>query len=346
MRLASAACWCVLAPAAAQSNHGFRALDDVELDRRAAAARLRPGPGNLAAALAAERARRDRATPGSVALWALGRCATGTFADSLKAAGNFSYCRGRKEGFGLGGLSAGALRACVGKARRRSKAALTHIKPQHLGGPLAPVASPDALAEALAATGFATVVVIERQNHLARLVSSFENRVREWRAATNDEFAGRARPRVARRAAAFFSDPLRTIEWEAATLAAGAQACRARGLAVLELDFDADVVAEPCGAVARAFAAAAPDAPLPPCVARHSHRAASRRNAGLAGRVGPAAAASIEAALERTPYAWMLDLDAQAWPSGAPRPTPVAHPAGPRTRAAARDGFARGGVVM
>ena len=350
MRLASTvACWCVLASAAAQSNHGFHALDDAELDLRSTAARLRPGLGDLAAALAAERAQRaqrDRVSPGSVALWALGRCATGTFADSLKAAGNFSYCRGRKEGFGLGGLSAGALRACVGKARRRNKAALTHIKPQHLGGPLAPVASPAALAEALAAAGFTTVVVIERQNHLARLVSSFENRVREWRAATDDEFAGRARPRVARRAAAFFSDPLRTIEWEAATLAAGARAARARGLEVLELDFDADVVAEPCGAVARAFGAAAPRAPPPPCVARHSHRAASRRHAGLAGRVGPAAAASIEAALERTPYAWMLDLDARTWPSGAPRPTPVAHPAGPRTRAAARDGFARGGVVM
>ena len=83
-----------------------------------------------------------------------------------------------------------------------------------------------------------------------------------------------------------------------------------------------------------------------PCEARHSHRAASRRHADLAGRVGPAAAAAIAAALRPTPYAWMLDLDARAWPSGVPRPTPVAHPAGPRTRAAAREGFARGGVVM
>ena len=108
-------------------------------------------------------------------------------------------------GFALGGLSAAALRACVGKAKRRSKAALTHIKPQHLGGPLASLSTPAALADALAAAGFNTVIVIERQNHLARLVSSFENRVREWRAATDDEFAGRAKPRVARRAAAFFA---------------------------------------------------------------------------------------------------------------------------------------------
>ena len=168
-------CWCALAPAAAQT---FRGLDDAELARRAEKARLRPGYGDLATALAAEQASR-RAGTGSVALWALGRCATGTFADSLKAAGNFSYCRGRKEGFALGGLSAAALRACVGKAKRRSKAALTHIKPQHLGGPLASLATPAALADALAAAGFNTVIVIERQNHLARLVSSFENRVRE-----------------------------------------------------------------------------------------------------------------------------------------------------------------------
>jgi hypothetical protein len=121
---------------------------------------------------------------------------------------------------------------------------------------------------------------------------------------------------------------------------------RANGMTVLELDFDEDVIAHPCGAVARAFAAAAPEAAPPPCVEKHSHRAASRRHADLAGRVGPAAAAAIAAALRPTPYAWMLDLDARAWPSGVPRPTPVAHPAGPRTRAAAREGFARGGVVM
>ena len=338
------ACWCAaVAPAAAQT---FRGLDDAELARRAEKARLRPGYGDLAEALATEQANRRADGTGSVALWALGRCATGTFADSLKAAGNFSYCRGRKEGFALGGLSAAALRACVGKAKRRSKAALTHIKPQHLGGPLASLATPAALADALAAAGFNTVIVIERQNHLARLVSSFENRVREWRAATDDEFAGRARPRVARRAAAFFADPLRTIEWEAATLKAGVDAMRSNGMTVLELDFDEDVIAHPCGAVARAWAAAAPRAPPPPCEARHSHRAASRRHADLAGRVGPAAAAAIAAALRPTPYAWMLDLDARAWPSGVPRPTPVAHPAGPRTRAAAREGFARGGVVM
>ena len=127
-------------------------------------------------------------------------------------------------------------------------------------------------------------MVIERQNHLARLVSSFENRVREWRAATDDEFAGRARPRVARRAAAFFADPLRTIEWEAATLKAGVDAMRANGMTVLELDFDEDVIAHPCGAVARAWAAAAPARRRRPA---SRNTATARRRGGT--RTSPAA---------------------------------------------------------
>ena len=58
-------------------------LDDTELARRAEKARLRPGYGDLAAALATEQANRIAGTgTGSVALWALGRCATGTFARS------------------------------------------------------------------------------------------------------------------------------------------------------------------------------------------------------------------------------------------------------------------------
>ena len=78
------ACWCAtLAPAAAQT---FRSLNDAELARRAEKARLRPGYGDLAEALATEQASRSAGSTGSVALWALGRCATGTFADSLKAA--------------------------------------------------------------------------------------------------------------------------------------------------------------------------------------------------------------------------------------------------------------------
>ena len=47
-----------------------------------------------------------------------------------------------------------------------------------LKAPLLAADGAAALAEALAAAGFNTVIVIERQNHLARLVSSFENRVR------------------------------------------------------------------------------------------------------------------------------------------------------------------------
>ena len=59
-------CWCVLAPAAAQT---FRSLNDAELARRAEKARLRPGYGDLAEALATEQASRSAGTgTGSVAL--------------------------------------------------------------------------------------------------------------------------------------------------------------------------------------------------------------------------------------------------------------------------------------
>ena len=100
MRAAALVCWCALA--AAQT---FRALDDAELARRAEKARLRPGYGDLAEALATEQASRRAGNTGSVALWALGRCATGTFADSVKESAALVYCNMRKEGFGFVGLS-------------------------------------------------------------------------------------------------------------------------------------------------------------------------------------------------------------------------------------------------
>ena len=115
-------CWCALAPAARRRRSAARPT--TPSSRGAEKARLRPGYGDSQRPSPRSRRAVAAGNTGSVALWALGRCAaTGTFADSLKAAGNFSYCRGRKEGFALGGLSAAALRACVGKARRRGKAA-------------------------------------------------------------------------------------------------------------------------------------------------------------------------------------------------------------------------------
>ena len=97
-----------------------------------------------------------------------------------------------------------------------------------------------------------------------------------------------------------------------------------------EEDF-VDVVRAPCAAVGRALALLG-DGPWPECVEKHSHKAASRRDAGLSGRIGPAAAARVGAALADTPYAWMLDLSAMSWPPGIKRPEPAAHPDGPRPK--------------
>ena len=137
--------------------------------------------------------------------------------------------------------------------------------------------------------------------------------------------------KVERRALKFFAAPLRTMEWEAAILERGHAEMARLGMAAVELDF-VDVVAHVCAAVETALVALVPGA-TSTCVEQVSHMAASKRHEGLAGRVGPAAARQIEDALAGTPYAWMLDLKATAWPDGALRPEPIAHPDGPRPRA-------------
>ena len=270
--------------------------------------------------------------PRGVLVWSLGRCATGSFADSVKASAGLSYCNNRKEGFGFAGLSEDALKKCAARARRRGTAAMTHVKPQHLVIDRSALATPEVFFAAVEAAGFRGVIVVRRQNHLARLVSSFENRIVEW--GYGKGAASREDATVQKRALKFFADPIRVMEWEAAILERGAAEAKRLGLDVVELDF-VDVVAHVCGAVATVLDRfdlgryAGPDgAEAPPCVEEVSHMGGSRRHADLAGRVGPDAAAHVEARLRNTPYAWMLDLGATAWPDGVARPTPVAHPDG------------------
>ena len=96
-----------------------------------------------------------------MAIWSLGRCATGTFADSVKESARLSYCNRRKEGFGFVGLSLEELRApasdaspaspirrrrCLERAAKRRTAALTHVKPQHLVTPRSRLRTPEAFA--------------------------------------------------------------------------------------------------------------------------------------------------------------------------------------------------------
>ncbi|KAH8052860.1 hypothetical protein JL722_9995 [Aureococcus anophagefferens] len=206
------------------------------------------------------------------------------------------------RGGGGGGGGGGGLERCLARAERRRTAGLTHVKPQHLVIPQSRLRTPEAFARALKAAGFHGVVTIRRQNHLARLVSSFENRVAEW--GLRDE--PRNHSKVERRALKFFAAPLRTMEWEAAILERGHAEMARLGMAAVELDF-VDVVAHVCAAVAAALVALVPGA-TSTCVEQVSHMAASKRHEGLAGR-------------------------ATAWPDGALRPEPVAHPDGPRPRA-------------
>ncbi len=300
--------------ASAMAPSRLRLLADLKEDFEHRASSL--APGDAAPSL------------GGVAIWSLGRCATGTFADSVKESGGLVYCNNRKEGFGFVGLSDHELERCLARARRRRTAALTHVKPQHLVIQRSRLQSPEAFMGALVGAGFHGVVTIRRQNHLARLVSSFENRLVEWGFSKDDE--SRNHSKVTRRALKFFATPVRTIEWEAAFLERGYDEAKRLGMRVLELDF-VDVVSHVCAAVTEALATFLPGAEST-CVEQHSHKGASRRDQGLAGRIGPAAAALVEDALAETPYAWMLDLKATRWPDDARRPTAVAHPDGPRPK--------------
>ena len=325
-----------------ERRSSFAHLSDAQLDERISKLEMSMRPTNasaweprrlrLLADLKEEVASREPrggggGGGGGVAIWSLGRCATGTFADSVKESAGLVYCNNRKEGFGFVGLSPDQLERCLARAARRRTSALTHVKPQHLVIPQSRLRTPEAFARALKAAGFHGVVTIRRQNHLARLVSSFENRVAEW--GLRDE--PRNHSKVERRALKFFAAPLRTMEWEAAILERGHAEMARLGMAAVELDF-VDVVAHVCAAVAAALVALVPGA-TSTCVEQVSHMAASKRHESLAGRVGPSAARLVEDALAGTPYAWMLDLKATAWPDGALRPEPVAHPDGPRPRA-------------
>ena len=169
--------------------------------------------------------------------------------------------------------------------------------------------------------------------------------VREWRAATDDEFAGKGKPRVARRAAA----PPPTLRRDRcarrlATRRRGRLFHTDRARARLRRGRDRPPLRrrrQPRGAEAL------PRGGPPPGGRRHSRNRRRGGTADLAGRVGPAAAAAIAAALRPAPSAPRMAPTSAAWPSGAPRPTPVARARPARARvAAAREGLARGGVVV
>ncbi|KAJ8598917.1 hypothetical protein CTAYLR_010234 [Chrysophaeum taylorii] len=248
-----------------------------------------------------------------VVVWSLGRCATATFGQSLRESGGLRYCRNRKESFSSG-VSARSLAKCM-----RSDVALSHIKPQHLIVEKSRLRTPEAFAAAADKAGFRIAVVIRRQNHLARLVSSYENRLKErgWRVESR---------RAARLSAFFFQTPRRTMEWEAAWLNRGTRALEAR-MAVRAFDFDY-LTGHICDCVAQVLSLLGKNTSS--CRIRVSHVASSQRHLDLEGRVGRKAAAHLRSELQGTPYAWMLNLSATTWPPTVPKPDPRAHPAGPR----------------
>lgn len=251
-----------------------------------------------------------------ILLWSLGRCATGTLGDTLVASGA-RYCRGRKETFSKSGVSEIGLQRCL----YASGVVVTHIKPQHVWLAKSSLRAPQQMMAAAAKVGFSAVVVLRRQNHLARLVSSFENRLKERRLQVD---------KARKLAAWFFATPRRTIEWESAMLEIGAQSAMMLGFAhVFQLDFIDVTASFLCSQVKRILELFGETSA--PCVPSIAHLTSpSKRSRPLERRVGRWAARRIVDDLVNSPYEWMLELNATAWPATLPRPDPVLHPEGPR----------------
>lgn len=251
-----------------------------------------------------------------VLLWSLGRCATGTLGDTLVASGA-RYCKGRKESFSKSGVSETGLQHCLfGRG-----VVVAHIKPQHVWLTRSSLRAPEELMVVAAKVGFSTVVVLRRQNHLARLVSSFENRLKERRMQVD---------KARKLAQWFFATPRRTIEWESAMLEIGAQSAMTLGFAhVIQLDFHDVTASLLCSQVERIFELLGQSSA--PCVPTIAHMSSpSKRSRPLEKRVGSWAARRIFDDLVTSPYEWMLELNATVWPATLPRPDPVLHPEGPR----------------
>lgn len=251
-----------------------------------------------------------RRKQGGVILWSLGRCATASLADTLVSSGAMRYCRGRKESFSSAqGVSASGLESCAGL--------VAHVKPQHLWRATSSIRSPSAFVHA-ARPHFEILVVVRRQNHLARLVSSFENRLGEKQLTVD---AGKG---IALR---FFATPLRTIEWESDMLEEGAQTAKELYRHVFEFDFTY-LTSSLCEAVDRILSAVHASSRwsnnrTTECTPRISHvRITPRRFGTLEDRVGIEAAALIRNDLRETAYEWMLDLNASEWPHPRPEPKP------------------------
>ena len=102
-------------------------------------------------------------------LWAFGRSATDTFAQTLQVTSRWDFCLGQKEGFKKANVTAAALSRCTRKGQR-----LTHLKPWHVLRRRNGLSTPDQFFSAAAASGWGVVVGSFRENQLARDVSAFE----------------------------------------------------------------------------------------------------------------------------------------------------------------------------
>mmetsp|Transcript_15127 Transcript_15127/g.20284 ORF Transcript_15127/g.20284 Transcript_15127/m.20284 type:complete len:298 (-) Transcript_15127:202-1095(-) len=257
---------------------------------------------------------KKKKSKGGVLMWALGRSSTGTWAHSFSETCSLKFCNSEKEGFkseDIGVLSPKSLRKC-----RKSGHGFTHVKPKHIiSGSMGTLRTPEAFMKSIRDVGFTVVVVIRRQNHLARLISSFELS-KDYKSHTPLDFDRIATLR--------FSDIIHSIQLESKVLERGVRAAKAEGLCVHVLDF-VEVTQRLCKTI---FTVAA-DVPScsdaverGACMSLSEHKTRRGPYIGFRERLGKRAFESVEAQLHGTPYEWMLNESAVAWPVGVRNPVP------------------------
>lgn len=267
-----------------------------------------------------------------VLLWSLGRCSTGSFAESfVDTCGKIRFCAGQKEGFkesARARLTASALKRCV-----EAGPTFAHVKPSHIMQRSSSLKSPETFFKAVKDAGFDIVVVIRRQNHLARLVSSWEISKDYKRAArrvgnSGLKFAPLDAPETAdtpfdqaMRRSHLFANVTKTIMYEDVALERGVAAARREQLRVVEYDF-VNTTGRMCETVhdlVGRFQPHCKPAAAHSCSVQTTHHTA-RKSVAFEDRVGSRGFANLAEQLRGTVFAWMLDSSQLAWPHGTTNP--------------------------
>mmetsp|Transcript_30784 Transcript_30784/g.79073 ORF Transcript_30784/g.79073 Transcript_30784/m.79073 type:complete len:304 (-) Transcript_30784:252-1163(-) len=266
--------------------------------------------------------RRGVSKQGGVVIWSWGRCGTGTLYETMLATATASNMTmqglcGIKEGLHGDCIKDSEIDRCLSHVRHDASY-LTHIKPHYVRGSRWP-AGAKGLMTFMQKRGTKVVVVVKRDNWLARDVSAVEMHIKPAIKRGQD-------PRTSCDSPIFKGmscpgncvDTFRRYQYEVDN---GIKTARKLGLRVVPLTFTH--ANWPCGGVSQIMTAAAETGvlarlPSPLCVEKDSHTGARSHLSDntLEGKLGTCMARRIRKELKDTEYEWMLDLTREA-PPGA-----------------------------